>query len=143
MCNRLSSVVTVILALAPAALAAGDPPLQGKPSDADIRRLIVGKWAQEIKSDNGVTVKGTTTYKSDGTFTADATFSVGGQDIRITLEGTWKVADGVIAETIQKSSFPGVPSGQTSKDHVLSISQKSLERKDEQGKRTTQTRVGN
>src|SRR4051812_10555728 len=116
---RLCSVVAVVLVIAPAALAAGQPP-QGKPSDADIRRLIVGKWAQEIQTDQGITVKGTTTYRRDGTFTGDAEFSVAGQTIRIALEGTWKVADGVIAETVEKSNSPAVAKGQVSKDQVVS-----------------------
>ena len=106
-------------------------------------KYVVGKWAQEIKTEQGLTIKGTTSYKQDGTFAGDATLSLGGQNIRIAIEGTWKVADGVIAETIEKSNFQGVPQGHVSKDTVLSISQKTLERKDEQGKRSVQTRVGN
>jgi hypothetical protein len=140
MCHRFCSVVAVLLALTTAVVAAD--PQQGKPSDAEIKRLIVGKWAQEIDGDNGIKVKGTTTYRRDGTFTGEAAFSVAGQTIRIALEGTWKVQDGVISETVEKSNSPAVSKGQVQKDHVLSISQRTLERKDEQGKRTVQTRVG-
>jgi hypothetical protein len=140
MCHRLCSVIAVLLALT-TTVTASNPP-QAKPSDAEIKKLIVGKWAQEIEGGNGVKVKGTTTYKRDGTFVGEATIAVAGQSIHIALEGTWKVQDGVIAETVEKSNSPAVSKGQVSKDQVLSISQRSMERKDDQGKRTVQTRVG-
>jgi hypothetical protein len=118
---------------------ADDPP---KPSDAEIRKLLVGKWSQEETLPNGAKGKATTTYKGDGTFSGEGTIEFQGQTLRITASGTWKVEGGDLSETIDKSEPAVAPKGAVSKDAVLSISKTVLRRRTKEGKVIEQKRVG-
>jgi hypothetical protein len=133
-----SCVAACLLALAPTAIAA-DPKL---PSDAEIRALLVGKWVQQKKGPGGAVAKGSTTFKKDGTFAGEATITVNGQTITVTVSGTWKVVNGTLIETIEKSNVPTLSKGQVSKDKVLAISRKALKLKTEDGQESEQTRAG-
>ena len=99
--------------------------------DEEITKLLVGKWAIE---------EGTQIYNKDGTFEAVVTLE-GGKGIEITVSGTWKVKEGVLIETITKSSSPIFKEGRESKDTVISIDEKVLKFKDEMGKERTAKRI--
>jgi hypothetical protein len=134
----LPCVAVCLFALAPAARAEDPKP----PSDAQIKALLIGKWVQEIPGQGGAVGKGYTTYKKDGTFIGKATATVNGQTLfTINLSGTWKVADGTIIETVEKSDDPRVPTGKVSRDKVLAISKKVLKVRTEKGEVSALTRV--
>jgi hypothetical protein len=138
--NCIPAAVIISLAVAYVGSArADDPPKQ---SDAEIRKLLIGRWSEEMTLPNGAKGKATTTYKDDGTFAGEATFELQGQTRRIALSGTWKVEGGTLIETIDKCEPPVAPKGTVSKDAVLSISKTTLRRKTKEGKVVEQKRVG-
>lgn len=73
-----------------------------KPSDEDITRLLVGAWAGSAAEGSG-----TIRYAEKGTYTGEATVRAG-KDVRVTIEGTWKVSGGSVLMEITKSSHPGL-----------------------------------
>lgn len=110
-------------------------------TDAEIKRLLVGKWFEEI-DDEGVKAKATSHYKKDGTFATDGTFDDGKKSLRIGASGTWKVSDGAIIRTVTKTSVPELINvGHVGKDQVLSIDDKVLKCKWENGRENMSTRV--
>lgn len=114
---------------------------EGKPSDEEINKLLVGKWSVEETNGN-VKIKGTSTYKKDGTLEGEATIDLGDQKIVLKVSGTWKVKDGVVTETVTKSNRPDIiKEGMTTKDTVVSINDKEYKIKSESGKETTAKRV--
>jgi hypothetical protein len=128
--------LSVIVASTGTARADGPP----KHSDAEIKKLAVGKWSQEETHPNGIKAKGTTTYKQDGTFEGSAVAEFQGQTVRVRVSGTWKVENGMLTETIKKTDPASMPK-ETSTDKVLSISKTLLKRKTEKGKVIEQKRV--
>lgn len=138
-------VVGVLLLLSSGVLAGRatggeDPPK--KLTDAEIRKLLVGKWAVEEGAGKGPKLKGMTHYKADGTFEGEATLEGGGKSLKITVSGTWKVMDGMIVDTVTKTSAPElIKKGHVSKDRVLSIDDKVLRYKTETGKESARKRI--
>jgi hypothetical protein len=134
---------SVLFALASPFLSAGLLPADEPPkklSDAEITKLIVGKWSEEIKEEN-VTGKGITIYKKDGTFSADGMLMAKGKTITIKGTGTWKVSDGVLIETIETVDPPVKKKGDMTKDKVLSITAKMMKVRTESGREVVKTRV--
>jgi hypothetical protein len=112
-----------------------------KQTDAEITKLLVGKWAVEV-DEMGVKVKGTQEYTKDGKFAAEATIEAGKNTIKLTVSGTWVVKDGMVIETVKKSNQPMiVPEGKESKDKVISIDDKVYKFKDEMDKERTVKRI--
>jgi hypothetical protein len=143
---RMRCVIVGVLLLfgsgALAGWAAGreDPPK--KLTDAEISKLLVGKWAVEEGAEKGPKIKGANHYKKDGTIEAEATIEAGGETLKVTLSGTWKVMDGLIIATVTKTSAPElIKEGHVSKDQVISIDDKMLRYKTERGKESTRKRV--
>src|SRR5262245_46299014 len=112
----LSLTMTCLLALV--ARAAEAPP------DAEIEKLIVGKWYEEA-SENGLDIKATTTYKKDGTLSGEATMTNGDRTLKLSVTGTWKVADGKITETVEKVE-PPLPIPPKSTDTIVEINAKTF-----------------
>ena len=95
-----------------------------KMTDDKISQLLVGKWTVNDKNDKGRKVEGTLCYKIDGTFEAGATISEGDKSLKFTLSGTWKVSEGVLIDTVTKTSVPSwIEEGHVSKDRVISINE--------------------
>jgi hypothetical protein len=107
-----------------------------KPTDEEITQKLVGKWEVEDTVENTkIKIKGTTTYKKDGTLEAAANFDLGDQKIDIKVSGTWKVKDGIVTETVTKSSRPEiVKEGTSTRDTVISIDDKAYKFKAGPGK---------
>ena len=124
-CVRNIGVLLVIIGSALAARADDGKGNEKKPSDAEITRLLVGKWEG---ADPATGVTGTIRYAKDGTFTGDGTVSLpGNEKIEFHAEGTWKVSDGAILFTITKSTRPGVaPVGIEVKEVVQAIDEKTV-----------------
>lgn len=113
-----------------------------KLTDEQISKLLVGKWLVDLDEGKGVKIKGSTTYKKDGTVDAEATIELGDKSIKMVLAGTWKVKDGVIISTVTKTNNPEiVKEGLTTKDKVVSIDDKSLKYTSEDGKERTDKRA--
>ena len=112
-----------------------------KQTDAEITKLLVGKWALEV-DEMGVKVKGTQEYTKDGKFVGEATIEAGKNTIKLTVSGTWVVKDGKVIETVKKSNQPMIaPEGKESKDTVISIDDKVYKFKDEMDKERTVKRI--
>jgi hypothetical protein len=114
-----------------------------RPSDAEIRRKLVGNWHIEVVKTN-ISGSSSDTFESNGTFKSAAEFSAGqpAAHISISVEGTWEVKDGVLKETVTKSSnaqFP--PVGLVTKDKVLRMDDKEFVYEDERGEIHTNKRV--
>lgn len=104
---------TLVLAAAAGLAAAGD-----KPSDGDIARLLVGKWASPAAAKEG---SGTIRYRDDGTYAAEGTTRAGGEDVRVSFEGIWKVSGGEVLMEITKSNSGLAPIGTKLTETVKAI----------------------
>lgn len=110
------------------------------PADAEIEKLLVGKWVQEEMM-NGITIKATTTYEKDGKLSGEATINAGDRMIKIVVLGSWKMTMGKLTETIDRSEPPTIPAGKTSTDELLEINKKICRYRAEDGTERTKTRV--
>jgi hypothetical protein len=132
-------MLAVIVASAPTAR--GDDNKESKkPPDAEITRLLIGKW----KGSDPITgVTGTIQYAKDGTFIGDGKVSLPcKEEIAFHAEGTWKVSKGAILFTITKSTRPGVaPVGIEVKEVVYAIDEKTVRYKRGLGKVKERTRL--
>jgi hypothetical protein len=79
---------------------------QRKLTDAEISKLLVGKWAVEEGDEKGPKIKGLNHYKKNGTLDATGTLTVGEKSLKIVLSRTWKVSDGLIIARVTKSNVP-------------------------------------
>jgi hypothetical protein len=143
MCNWIGAILVLLAAGAVTGWANGhdDPPK--KLTDAEISKLLVGKWSIEEGGDKGPKIKGTENYKKDGIVEAEATVDDGkNAPLKISLSGTWKVMDGVIVTKVTKSNVPDlIPEGHVSKDTVISIDDKEIKYKSEGGQEKTHKRL--
>lgn len=135
--RTIAAMAFTVFVACTASAPAGDPPRQ---SDAEIRKLAVGKWYQEESLPNGIKAKGTTTYKQDGTFSGSATAEFQGQTVRVRVSGTWTVENGMLTETIKESDPATMPKDKST-DKILSISKTQLKRKNDKGKVIEQKRL--
>lgn len=120
-------------------VAADDVKDMKKPADADITRLLVGKWDC---TDPTAGAAGTISYAKEGTFAGDGTVESRGEKIEVHIEGTWKVSGGAILATVSKSTRPGVvPIGIEVKEDVHAIDEKSMRFTRGLGKEKSRTRV--
>jgi hypothetical protein len=128
--------------LSVACVCGGDNP-PAVPTDAEVTKQLVGKWAiEEVSEQGNLKINGTAQYKKDGTFEGQATIGSGEMPAKIALSGTWKVIDGVIVSSITRSSLPVIiAKGFTSKHQVISIDEKSLKFKTETGKGIVRMRL--
>lgn len=132
-----SALVLTILVCA--SIGAKDEPK--KPSDADIAKLLVGKWTTEEGKEGEPKVKSTFIYDKDGTFAVEATIETGGKTEKIVVSGTWKVADGVILDTVEKTNTENLKVGRVTRDTVISIDDKTLKYTTQKGRERTWKRV--
>jgi hypothetical protein len=138
---RLLGVAFVAMALTGWLCAFEDPPK--KQTDEEINKLLVGKWIiDEGDGQKEPKIKGSVTYKKDGTVDLEATLDIAKDSFKIALSGTWKVKDGAIIATVTKTSNPDlVKEGVVSKDKVVSVTDKELKYTDELGKEKSHKRM--
>jgi hypothetical protein len=111
-------VVSVLASLPPTvSMAAGPPP------DAEIEKLIVGKWFQK-SFEGDLMIKGTTTYLKDGTFLGEGCITKGGQTLIAIVTGRWRVNNATLTETLEISDPPGGGGGTQSTDAIIEINDK-------------------
>lgn len=111
-----------------------------KLSDAEIARLLIGKWQG---SDPVTGVTGTLLYLKDGTFKGEGTVTLAdGDKIRFQAEGKWKVSEGALYFTITKSTRPGVaPVGIEVKETIHALNETVVRYTRGLGKVKERTRV--
>src|SRR5205807_7568245 len=80
-------VSTVALSVAPHAFGQ-----EAKPSEAEITKLLPGKWVSEVDTPK-VTGKVESSFVKDGTYTLKGKLKMGDKEIPIDEAGTWKVTD--------------------------------------------------
>ena len=134
---RNSVMFVAVLGFASSMAYAADDPK--KPADADINRLLIGKWEG---ADQATGITGTITYGKDGKFTADGMVPVGNKKLEVNTEGTWSVSGGTITYKVTKSSRPRVaPVGTEIKEVVNAIDEKNIRFTREQEKERVRTRT--
>jgi hypothetical protein len=138
---RLMGAVFVAMMLVGLVSAREDPPK--KQTDEEIGKLLVGKWIiDEGDGQKEPKIKGSLTYKKDGTVDLEASLDIGKDSFKIALSGTWKVKEGVIVATVTKTNNPDlVKEGVVSKDKVISVTDKELKYTDEMGKEKLHKRM--
>ena len=60
-------------------------------ADALIRQRLTGKWIMD-----GQGIKGTATFRSDGSYGVNEVFDTGTNELPVKYEGKWQVIDGYI-----------------------------------------------
>jgi len=116
------------------AVASGFQPL----SDAQIEKLLVGRWKHEQSDDNAVTE-----YRDDGTFVGTGSVDRIEGTVKIRVSGRWKVSDGEVIEVVEKCEPAGIPPGTTLYDRVLELNTNTFRYRTERGIETTKTRLNN
>jgi hypothetical protein len=138
----LFGICCFVAALIPAGntVAVADPPK--KQTDEEINKLLVGKWiVDEGDGQKEPKIKGVVQYKKDGTVEAEATVEIKNETVKVVISGTWKVADGVVTETVTKSNVPElIKEGLVTKDKVISVDDKEYKYKDDMGKEKSHKR---
>lgn len=130
-----------VVAIALTGVAAAGEDKVPKPTDEEIKKLLVGTWASD-ETEGEIRLKGTTTFNKDGTGTAAGTAENGRERVTIALSTTWAVKDGKIVCTITKSNIPDVVKvGHTSSDEILSVTATEFQFKSENGQVRVQKRV--
>ena len=102
---RLLSIFSLLAISLTEVKLVGNP--QTPPSDAEIRQKVVGTWTVDMQSPGGISVKGTVTIASDGSFVSNMTIVGHDSKQEVSYEGTWQVKDGALIETVTKSDSSG------------------------------------
>jgi len=121
---RIVILTAVALLINTSAHGEADPPK--KQTDAEITKLLAGKWSTEEGKGDEPKVKSTVVYRKDATFAVQATIVTKEKTEVIELSGTWKVEDGVILDTIEKSNTEKYEKGRVTRDTVISIDEQTL-----------------
>jgi hypothetical protein len=112
------------------------------PPDSEAAKLLRGSWAIPVEQYNGAMKGGGNTFRADGTFTSFAILPGHGQDLRVDWEGKWSIKDGILIETVTKASQPDMLRlGHTTRDILLSITQKEYRIREEDGKERIRLRT--
>src|SRR5262249_34662154 len=113
------------------------PAAAGQPlSDAQIEKLVVGKWRHEESENDAVTE-----YRDDGTFTDEGMIERIEGPVKIRVSGRWLVRDGAVVEVVQKCDPAGIQPGTTRYDTALELDANKFRYRTEQGVVRVKTRV--
>ena len=115
------------------------------PTEAELAKLIVGKWTEE-EVVNGLTIKDTTTYQRGGVKTVEAVATKEGVgfSLIISASGKWKVSGSKLTEIIEKAEPPrAMHTGQETTDEILEINDTICRYKTTKGDVRTMKRVAN
>ncbi|MDC7689299.1 hypothetical protein [Vogesella indigofera] len=100
--------------------------------DQDRSARLIGTW-RFSKSDDELSLQGTTTFRQDGTFTGSGIAQMRQQQIPISGAGTWLVRDGYLVERITAMSPPILRPGHTTRDLILDITPETFSYQTEKG----------
>ncbi|HEX3798622.1 MAG TPA: hypothetical protein VH413_07970 [Verrucomicrobiae bacterium] len=130
--------VAMILGVASAMAA---PTGDGRPPDEDIRKKIVGEWHADITKTN-FSAHASDKFEAEGKYSSTAELEIGVRHVTISVEGKWEVKDGMLKETITKSSNPEYPPiGLVTNDKVVRIDDKEFVYQDDRNEMVTCKRV--
>lgn len=102
--------------------------------DAEATAKLVGTWVIPKEQRNAALKGGEITFKADGTFTSFTVVKVKDQQVRIEVQGKWKVEKGVVIEEIIKSNKEQmVPVGVIARDTILELTDKAYLYRGEKG----------
>jgi hypothetical protein len=127
---RLSFVFICVLGL-PSVTLAEEP---RKLSDAEIKKLMVGKWEDSARFGN-ITIHTLENFKADGVVEREDTIN-GTQKLHV--KSSWEIKDGVLITVVLEGA---VGKGTTVKGKVVSIDDKTQKLEMEAGAEITKTRV--
>lgn len=128
-------VFSIILAMASSLQA--EPP-----DDAAASKLLIGSWTLPKELTTSFALKGGFTFKSKGTFMSYGVFFIDGKRVRINVEGTWTISNGVLVEKITKSSHPTIPPvGLITRDTLITVNEKEYRFRTEDGQIRNYLRV--
>lgn len=109
-----------------------------KPSEAEISKLLPGKWVSEVNTPK-VTGKVESAFVKDGTYTVQGKLKMGDKEIPIDEAGTWTVTENRVVLT-PKNPPEGSP--KTKELTIREISDTTFKMKDKQSQvEATWTRV--
>jgi hypothetical protein len=111
----------------------GEEPKPTELPDAEIAKLMVGKWEHTQRFGN-VTIQCTEVFKRDGTL--ERVDDVNGQ--KINVKATWEIKDGVITTEVVEGP---IGKGTIVKGTILSIDDKSQKLEMQLGAQITKTRA--
>lgn len=112
------------------------------PNDTTASQLLVGTWSVPEELTTDVVLAGGYTLNADGSFISYGLILLDGERVRIDVEGTWKVKNGILVEEITKSSNPIFPPiGTITRDTILSVTDKEFRYQTENGKVTYEIRA--
>ncbi len=113
----------------------------GEPTQADIERLLPGKWRITDQAD-GATMEVTTTYGADHSYHLAGVIKTGSRDLNFDATGTWSVQGNQVTITVASTSHPDViPVGLAETESFQAIDSKSMTYTDKDGEQATETRV--
>jgi hypothetical protein len=134
---KMSTRILITIVTAAFAL----PLIAAPPSDVEATKLLVGTWLIPRSQYDSAAKDGSVTFKTDGTFSSYAVFWIQAEEIRIDVQGKWKVKDGMLIEEVTSSSRPQMPAvGSTSRDTLLALTDKEYRYRTERGTEHTYTR---
>jgi len=113
---------------------------QPKPTDAEIRQRLVGKW-NEVTSGGGVKSQTVNEFTTEGRFKTEGTMTIDGAESPQAYTGTWTVSGGVLTYTIQTSQPDVFEPGETVQDEVLGIDDREFRYRNPDGELVTMTRL--
>jgi hypothetical protein len=104
------------------------------PSNSKAIATIVGTWIVPSEQYTEVFRGAEFTFKANGTFTSYAIFKIEDQEVRVEVEGKWRVEKGVLIEEITKSSRKDmVPVGLITRDTLLEVTEGEYRYRSEDG----------
>jgi hypothetical protein len=127
-------VVLCLFTLASPSFGQKAKPKPKKLSDAEISKLMMGKWENNFKLNN-ITINTVETFKKDGTLERVDTIN-GNQKVHI--KATWEVKNGKLT-TVVVEGFPG--KGTKVSGKVISIDDKTQRLEMDAGADVTKTRL--
>jgi hypothetical protein len=111
------------------------------PSDADAAKLLVGTWIIPRAQYPAWSKDGAFVFHSNGTFTSYGIFAIRGGDLRVDIQGKWRVKDGVLIEEVTKSSQPQIiRAGLVTRDILLAVTDKEYRYRTARGSEHTYLR---
>lgn len=103
------------------------------PEGEALRKMVVGVWKFKI-ADKLIKGSGLSEYKADGTMTSKGTFEILGEKVPVDVEGKWKIEGGKLTVEVTKTNDPEMFAvGEKTSDEILSIDDKTMRYRDEDG----------
>lgn len=111
------------------------------PADPEVTEKLVGEWIVPQDQYTSVMRGGGLHFNKNGTFTSYGILKMKDQEIRIEVEGKWKVEKGILIEEITKSSHAQIVSvGSITRDTLLQLTNKEYRYRTEKGQEAYRVR---